>query len=49
MEETKGSDLHCYDTRNKQLVRLPLCGTNWGQQTSHFSIFAQVNIKNPTI
>jgi hypothetical protein len=33
MEEIKGSDLHCHDTRNKQLVRLPLCRTKWGQQT----------------
>jgi hypothetical protein len=28
MEEIKGSDLHCHDTRKKQLVRLPLCRTN---------------------
>ena len=39
MEEIKGSDLHCHDTRNKQLVRLPLCRTNWGQQTSHYICF----------
>ena len=34
MKETKGSDLHCHDTRNKQLIRLPLCRTNWEQQTA---------------
>ena len=39
MEEIKGSDLHCHDTRNKQLVRLPLCRTNWEQQTSHYICF----------
>ena len=40
---TIGSDLHCYDTRNKMLVRLPLCKTNWGQQTSQFMFFKEWN------
>ena len=34
---------HCYDTRNKMLVRLPLCKTNWGQQTSQFMFFKEWN------
>jgi hypothetical protein len=36
VEEIKGSDSHCHDTRNKQLLRLPLYRTNWRQQSSHY-------------
>ena len=49
MEEIKGSDLHCHDTRNKQLVRLPLCRTNWGHQTSHYMFFNEWNNLPPFV
>ena len=36
-------------TRNKQLVRLPLCRTNWGQQTSHYMFFNEWNNLPPFV
>ena len=49
MEETKGSDLHCHDTRNKHLIRLTLRRTNCGQQTSHYMFFNEWNNFSPFV
>ena len=49
MEEIKGSDLHCHDTRKKQVVRLPFVEPIGDNKHLHYMFFNEWNNLPPFV